>query len=133
MDFTVEAALTLDDVANRFEQWRSVKRQGQKIPAELWELAKPLKGSYKIGHIAQRLHVSTSQMRREGLIPPSTRKKRQSSENKKFVNIPIASILPPAGSEFQSSVVLKRADGMQLTLTQPSTEHLALFIKSFIS
>jgi len=132
MTFTVTPELTLDDVAERFEQWRSTKKLRERIPTELWELARSLKGRYKSTHISLRLRIATSQMRREGLIPPAKPKqKKQSTEKKKFVNVQLDSVLQ-SGATIQPTLALKRADGTQLTLSQPSNEHLMLFIKSLM-
>ncbi len=131
MTSTVAPALTLDDVAERFDQWRLLKKSGEKIPSELWDLAKSLKGHYKISHIGKRLHLSASQMRREGVASPSAHTKQPSPKKDKFVNVQFDSVLPSAGVA-QPDVILKRPDGMQLTLSQPSTKHLSLLIKSFI-
>jgi len=131
MTLTTTPALTLDEVAEKFSQWRSTKKSGDRIPSELWALAKSLVSRYKISRIGSRLRIATTQLRREGLVPPEYPKKRQFKEDNKFVNVQLDSVLSSKLTP-ESTLALTRADGTQLTLSQPSTEHLALFIKSFI-
>lgn len=131
MNFISEPALTLDDVEKCFEEWRSAKKIGARIPPELWALTKSLKGKYKISEISKRLRVSGSQLQREGLALPSTSKKQRTPKKNQFVNVNL-DMPQPVSAAFQSSVVLKRTDGMQLSLSQPSIDQLALFITAFI-
>jgi len=129
---TAMPTVTINDVAARFEQWRATKKLGDKIPTELWDLARSLKQRYKISHIGRSLQVSFSQLRREGVAPPAKPRKRQSPESKKFVSVQLDSALPALGNALQPTLVFKRPDGTQLSLSQPSTEQLNLFIQSFM-
>lgn len=123
--------LALEDIAERFNQWRLTKKPGDKIPQELWELAKCLKGRYKVGQLSKQLRVSTAQLRREGLALPPKRKKEKSANNKKFVNVNLNSASSYASASITPNLVVTRVDGVQLTLSNPSPEQLSLFIDSF--
>ena len=132
MTSVVTSELTLDDVAGRFKLWRSTKKPRGRIPSDLWGLVKSIIGHYKIGRICQALRISFSQLQREGVVPPSKPRKNELSDDETFVSVQLESALATVGNTHQSTLEFKRADGLQLTLTQPSMDHLNLFISSIM-
>lgn len=54
--------LTLDDVAQSFEEWRSRRTsQSTPIPTRLWALVAKIKNDYPLSKIYQRLRISSLQ------------------------------------------------------------------------
>ena len=121
-------SLTLEVVEQQFTDWRSTKKTRGKIPSHLWDLVKKLLTHYKPTQIMTRLQISTSQMRRQGLLPKST-PKIVDEKVEQFVNIKS----PPSSTSItQCGLTLERRDGVKLSLLNPSETQVDLFINLFL-
>ena len=58
MKTPIETKLTLEAVAEHFEQWRRCKKKGERIPEHLWGEAIELLGRYGISQITRTLRLS---------------------------------------------------------------------------
>lgn len=56
------ANLTLDDVKNHFDHWRTTRAKRGKIPTSLWSEVKTLIGRYPTNKIAQTLGINAYQI-----------------------------------------------------------------------
>ena len=117
--------LTIEEVEQRFKQWRLKKQPKDIIPNYLWDLVRKLMGHYPPSRITKRLSLSTKQMRSKGLLPlPHVLPKASTP----FVNIKLPSLLstPP-------QLIIQRTDGTQLSYTNLSDDQFILSIKTFLT
>ena len=117
--------LTIEEVEQQFKQWRLKKQPREKIPSYLWDLVQQLMGLYPPSRIIKRLCLSTKQMRSKGLLPLTDALTKESIP---FVNINLPPLLsnPP-------EIVIRRADGTQLSCTNLSDDQFTLSIKVFLN
>ena len=57
MKAPIETPLTLQEVAEHFEQWRRGKRKGERIPEQLWQEAVSLVHTYGVSQVARTLRL----------------------------------------------------------------------------
>ena len=57
-------SLQLDRVLERFETWRKRRKQGERIPEELWKGAVGVAGSLGVGKTAQALRLDHAHLKR---------------------------------------------------------------------
>jgi hypothetical protein len=62
MNARIDTTLTLDEVANHIEQWRSRKQNGERIPERLWDEAPGLISTYGISRVSRALHLSYTEL-----------------------------------------------------------------------
>lgn len=117
--------LTIEEVEQQFKQWRLKKQPREKIPNYLWDLVRQLMERYPPSRIIKQLGLSTKQMRRKGLFPLTN---EQPQEGTPFVNINLPSLL-----NHPQQLVIRRADGTQLSYTNLSDEQFILSIKAFLN
>src|ERR1700733_15176691 len=84
--------LSLEDVAQRFEQWRTTRVKRSKIPTELWALVAPLMNQYGHNKIAKALRVNHAQLKENARLYFPIPQQRQDL----FVECPLP--VPPASS-----------------------------------
>ena len=69
MRTSIEASLTLKEVAKHFKQWRSIKKKGERIPDHLWSEAVGLLGTYGVSQVTRTLRLSGTDLnKRRGII-----------------------------------------------------------------
>ena len=56
--------LTLEAVAKHFEQWRSNKKKGERIPESLWFEAIGLASDYPLSRVCRDLHLCATDLKR---------------------------------------------------------------------
>ena len=61
-DFQTEVA-SLEKVQHRFTAWRNAKRQGERIPEELWSSATELAREIGINRVANALHLDYTKLK----------------------------------------------------------------------
>jgi hypothetical protein len=64
-----EASLTLPEVADHFQQWRSRKQPGARIPDHLWHEAISLVGAYQVTQITRTLRLSSTDLNKRRRRP----------------------------------------------------------------
>ena len=124
-------SITLDSVATEFERWRRHKKPNERIPTQLWDLVKEIYHHYRQGQICQRLHISTGQLARHGLIAthPAKTKSKPTATATTFINIEPASPIP---TNNLPCVEIYRPDGVQLVIKFPNASQAALFVNQLI-
>jgi len=137
--------LTLEAVEQQFTAWRAIKKSGEKIPTHLWELVKQLIGSYKISQIITRLHLSTKQMQKEGLYKSSNHQTKSPSSAPGLlrnsggkdgafvkVDLPKLSSIATQPNLTAPQLIIERADGLKLLLSQLSEQKLNALVDNFL-
>ncbi|MCP4935009.1 MAG: hypothetical protein GY927_12575 [bacterium] len=68
MKTSIRASLTLKEVAKHFKQWRSVKKQGERIPDHLWSEAVCLLRTYGVSQVSRSRRLSGADLNRRRVI-----------------------------------------------------------------
>lgn len=126
------AHLTLDTVAQQFADWRAEKKSGERIPQHLWVVVRQLMSHYKPSKIMTRLHLSSKQVQREGLLPTSSSKQIKNPRDRTFVNIDLPASLATPLSSAQPSILFERTDGIKLSLVNPTEAQVNVLINRFL-
>jgi hypothetical protein len=93
----------LSRAAERFEQWRSTRDRGQRIPARLWRLAADVAGRHGVSRTSGVLKLDYYALK-ERLTPPPRRSAAGSpSLGPSFVELPPAPLAAPSPCEIEFS------------------------------
>ena len=117
MKTSIGASLTLKEVAKHFKQWRSVKKQGERIPDHLWSEAVGLLGTYGVSQVTRTLRLSGTDLnKRRGIIEADQR--RQGSDGgTTFVEIDPALVDQALVTNVTTAwMELERPDGLRLRI-----------------
>jgi hypothetical protein len=116
----------LEDLAQEFASWRERRPSRRtKTPDELRTKAINLIGPYKISHVAKRLSLAVSDLRRwQKQMPAPTVAPR-------FVELPGSDQLPTAKSQ-PSTLRIDRPDGISLSIEGCSESALFNLIHQFV-
>ena len=117
MKARIESTLTLEEVAEHFEQWRRNKRKGERIPEQLWSEAVDLVSSYGVSRVARTLRLGGRDLnKRRGMIKTGGSKDATGGETP-FVEMDPVVMDQAVGPESASVwMELERADGMRLRI-----------------
>ncbi len=116
---TIESkTLTLETVTKHFEEWRSKKKPGERIPERLWSESIALLSDYSLNRIARTLHLCAKDIKkhRDALTAQSNLTLPASEMTFVEIDQPLvgAAAAPTALLELQ------RPDGLRLRI-QPAT------------
>ena len=128
MKAPIESTLTLEAVAQRFKQWRSVKKKGERIPEHLWNEAVELVGTYGVSQVTRTLRLSGRDLnKRRGLIGTG-RRRRGSDGETAFVELDRSLVGQVVGPDISAPwMELERPDGLRLRIQPtPGADLLAL-------
>ncbi len=119
---------TLSDVRERYEHWRSDKTSGNKIPEDLWRLARKLVGRYSPSKIRDRLRISSMQYKRyilqEQAEPPLK------PEQQPFVSTSLNQVLSTVSAHPYISINCQ--DGTVLTINNLPIEQIGSLINQLL-
>jgi len=87
MNARIDPMLTLEEVAKHVEQWRSHKKQGERIPQGLWNEALGLVGDYGISQVSRSLRLSYTQLNKRLRIIEGEQRQQAPSAQTAFVEI----------------------------------------------
>jgi len=133
MKAPIESPLTLEEVAENFEQWRKRKKKGERIPEPLWREAIALVGTYGVSQVTRTLRLSGTDLnKRRGLV--ATAKRRQGSGGKTaFVEIAPAPVDQALGSEAEVAwMELERLDGLRLRIRPTGSADMLALVDRFM-
>ena len=72
--------LTLEEVAEHFEDWRRQKHRGERIPEQLWSEAIALVEAYGLSQVTRRLRLSGRDLNKRRAMPVSGRRRARHVE-----------------------------------------------------
>ena len=129
----IESALTLEEVADHFEQWRGSKRKGDRIPEQLWSEALDLVRTYGVSRVARTLRLGGQDLnKRRGIIKTGGSKGAPGGETP-FVEIDPVVMDQTVGPESASVwMELERADGMRLRIRTAQGVELLGLVERFM-
>jgi hypothetical protein len=117
MNARIESTLTLEEVAEHFEQWRGSKRKGDRIPEQLWSEAVGLVRSYGVSRVARTLRLGGQDLnKRRGIVKTGGSKGATGGETP-FVEMEPVVMDQAVGPESAAVwMELERGDGMCLRI-----------------
>ena len=116
--------LILEEVKEAIDTWRVTKKsKSQPIPNEIWQKIKTLKNNYPKNQIITALRINHSQykLKVEDSVDTATKPSPQ------FASITMNDMLQKQSSQ----IILKRLDGLTLTINDFTHEHLMSLISMF--
>ncbi len=133
MKAPIESPLTLEEVAAHFAQWRKHKKNGERIPEQLWSEAIALVGTYGISQVTRTLRLSGTDLnKRRGVIGGG---KRRGGSGAKTAFVEVAPVLPDQapGPEVSAAwMELERADGLRLRIRPSGDADMLALIDRFM-
>jgi hypothetical protein len=134
MKAPIESPLTLEMAAEHFEQWRRNKKQGERIPEELWSEAIDLVDRYGVSQVTRTLRLSGTDLnKRRGIVGTGQRRRSQNTKAA-FVEIEPA-VVERAVGPTDSAVPwmeLERPDGLRLRIRPSGGEDMLALIDRFL-
>ena len=138
MQPSIESPLTLEAVADHFEQWRSGKKKGERIPEPLWHAAVQLVDTYGVSRVSRVLRLGGRDLnKRRGVSDSGQRRRRRVAGRTAFVEVERGSPVPPDASPSSPScatlwVELERPDGARLRIHGDPSLDLSGLIGRFL-
>jgi hypothetical protein len=114
----------LEEVKEALDRWRTTKKsKSQPIPDEIWQKIKSLKNNYTKKQIISALKINYSQykMKIEDVISSTAESPPQ------FASIIMDDMLQKQTSQ----IIVKRQDGLTLTINDFNNDHLISLISMF--
>ena len=133
MKAPIESTVTLETVAEHFEQWRSGKKKGERIPEHLWREAIDLLDHYGISQVTRALRLSGSDLnKRRGMVEASQRRQGPSGKTA-FVEIdPVVMDQALAAQASAAWMELERPDGLRLRIRPTGGADMLALIDRFM-
>ena len=131
MKTPIESPLTLEEVAEHFEQWRRGKKKGERIPEALWFEAVGLVTDYRLSRVCRALRLCATDLKRHQAALSAGKELAVARSERSFVEIDPAVVdqaMRPGGTPVLME--LERPDGLRLRM-QPanSSDMLALMAR----
>ncbi|MEA2078334.1 MAG: hypothetical protein U9P00_00455 [Pseudomonadota bacterium] len=123
--------LTLEEVADHFERWRSNKKKGERIPEALWFEAVGLVTDYPLSRVCRTLRLCATDLKKHQAVLSAGKELAVPRSERSFVEIDraiVAQAMRPSATPVL--VEMERPDGLRLRL-QPanSADMLALMAR----
>ena len=128
-----EANLTLPEVAEHFQQWRSMKKPGERIPDQLWREAISLVGAYQVTQITRTLRLSSTDFNKRRKITEAGQRQPDAAGEKTFVEINPRQVDRTLESAAAVGwLELERPDGLRLRIQPTQGAELLALVERFI-
>jgi len=127
MKTSIETRLTLQEVAEHFQQWRNMKQPGERIPDHLWREAISLVGANGVTQVTRTLRLSSTDFNKRRRLIKAGQRQPDAEGGTAFVEINpklMDRALEPAAAGW---LELERPDGLRLRIQPtPGADLLAL-------
>jgi hypothetical protein len=133
MKTAIKSSLTLPEVAEHFQQWRSRKQLGARIPDHLWHEAISLVGAYQVTHITRTLRLSSTDFNKRRRLIETGQHQPDAAGATAFVEINPQRMdrsLAPAASA--GWLELERPDGLRLRIQPTQGAELLTLVERFM-
>jgi hypothetical protein len=134
MKAPMESPLTLEAVAEHFEQWRRNKKKGERIPEKLWSEAIDLVDRYGVSQVTWTLRLSGTDLnKRRGIVGTGQRRRSQDTKAA-FVEIEPAVVQRAVGPPASAApwMELQRPDGLRLRIHPREGSELLALVDRFM-
>ena len=133
MKAAIETPLTLQEVAEHFEQWRRGKRKGERIPEQLWQEAVDLVDSYGVSQVSRTLRLGGRDLNKRRGMTTAGRHRRGASSKTTFVEIdPVVCGEAPEPTGSALWMELERPDGLRLRIRPSHRGDLLALVERFM-
>lgn len=138
MKSPTESTLTLEAVAEHFEQWRRSKMKRERIPEKLWREAIDLLGHYGVSQVTRTLRLSGSDLnKRRGMVGAARRRKnadvKVANAGAAFVEVARQAVAQASGLNGAAGwLELHRPDGMRLHIHPSDGSELLALVDRFM-
>ena len=133
MKARVESSLTLEVVAEHFDQWRRRKRNGDRIPDRLWCEALELVSHYGVSRVIATLRLNGTDLNKRRGIIEAGRPEKATGGDTPFVEMePLVTdqaVRPESAAVWME---LERADGMRLRIRGDQGVELLGLVERFM-
>jgi hypothetical protein len=133
MKTAIEPNLTLPEVADHFQQWRSRKQPGARIPDHLWREAISLVGTYGTTQITRTLHLSSTDFNKRRRLIEAGQRQPDAAGEAAFVEInprlEDRTLAPAAAAGW---LELERPDGLRLRIQPTQGAELLALVERFM-
>ena len=117
MKARMESSLTLEVVAEHFDQWRRRKRNGERIPDQLWCEAVELVSRYGVSRVIATLRLNGTDLnKRRGIIEAGRHEKANGADTAFVEMEPLVTDQAVGPESTAVWMELERADGMRLRI-----------------
>jgi hypothetical protein len=128
-----ETRLTLPEVAEHFQQWRTMKQPGARIPDQLWHEAISLVGDYGITQITRTLRLSSTDFNKRRRLIEAGQRQPEAARETAFVEINPQrmdrTLAPGAAAGW---LELERPDGWRLRIQPTQRAELLALVERFM-
>jgi len=134
MKAPIESPLTLETVAEHFEQWRRNKKKGERIPEKLWSEAIDLVDRYGVSQVTRTLRLSGTDLnKRRGIVGTGQRRRSQDTKAA-FVEIEPAVVQRAVGPQATTTawMELERPDGLRLRIRPTGGADMLALLDRFL-
>ena len=133
MKAPIESPLTLETVAEHFEQWRRNKKKGERISEQLWSEAIGLVGRYGVSQVTRTLRLSGTDLNKRRGIIAGGRHRGGSGGKTAFVELNPGlvdqALAPQATAAWME---LERPDGLRLRIQPTGGADMLALIDRFM-
>ncbi len=133
MNARIESTLTLEEVAEHFEQWRKRKKNGERIPEPLWNEAIALVGRYGVSQVTRTLRLGGSDLnKRRGIVEASQCRQSPSGKTAFAEIAPAVLDQPPEPEAGAVWMELERPDGLRLRIRPTGGADMLALVERFM-
>ncbi|MBT8338706.1 MAG: hypothetical protein HKP58_00840 [Desulfatitalea sp.] len=97
---------SLEQVQQRFESWRKLRKKGARIPQDLWQAAVSLSAHYSIGHLSQALRINYTALKEKVVKADTPEKHTSDTSCSPFMELPVS-----AAPLLESTIEMIKTDG----------------------
>jgi len=133
MNASIDPTWTLDEVAEHIEQWRSHKKNGERIPQQLWNEALSLGSTHGISRVSRTLRLSYTELHKRLKIIEADQRRQAQSAERAFVEIDRA--LVDQTAELADGAVwmeLQRPAGLRLRIRPSHRGDMLTLLERFM-
>jgi hypothetical protein len=134
MKAPIESPLTLETAAEHFEQWRRIKKNGERIPEKLWSEAIDLVDRYGVSRVVRTLRLSGTDLNKRRGIFGGGRRRRGQNTKAAFVEVEPAVVERAVESSASAAawMELERPDGFRLRIRPTGGADMLALIDRFL-
>jgi len=133
MNASMETSLTLQEVAEHFEQWRRGKQKGERIPEQLWQEAVSLVDTYGVSQVARTLRLGGRDLNKRRGISTAGQHRHGPRDKTTFVEIdPVAGSQAPGPKGSALWMELERPDGLRLRIQPTHGGDMLALVERFL-